>query len=314
MNEVEAFGEGRESFRVHVNGCGMGLDGLVKVSYGGAGGVVGFREVGRRGVETGHFVDAASDDGEAVGHGVVLLGEACDGGAGKLEDSGRIAGLEVGVGEGGILAGLEASGLDFLGLVREEVALLMDGGGVVTAEAQEIPVEGIALVDEGGDGTTQGQEVAEGVEDVELACGLEQGLVVMGPVEVHEALAKGGQRGEGGGRAVDELSVDAVGGDGASDDEGPGLAGVEAGRREDVIHGGLATGGMEDGLDGAQVGACPDRSAVGTLADDELDGSQDDGLARAGFAGEHIEAWMQFQGQVGYQGKVSDAKRREHEP
>lgn len=120
---------------------------------------------------------------------------------------------------------MEACGLDFLGLMCEEVALAVDGS-VVAEEGLEILPEAIAAVDERGHRVTQLQEAAEGVEDVELSCGLEEGLVVMGPMEVHEALAEGGQRGEGGWRAIDELPIDAVRRNGASDDEGAGLAGV----------------------------------------------------------------------------------------
>jgi len=44
----------------------------------------------------------------------------------------------------------------------------------------------------------------------------------------------------------------------------------------------------------------PDGGAVGALADDELDGAEDYGLACAGFTREDVEAWMQIQGEVWY--------------
>lgn len=133
--------------------------------------------------------------------------------------------------------------------------------------------------------------------------------MVVWAVEIDDALAEAGQRGEGGGRTIDELSIDAVGGDRPSDDEGCGLAWVEAGRREDLVHGPVTAGDIEDGLDGAEVGSRANGTPVGALPDGELDGAEDDGLACARFAGEDIEALAKFKGEIRHQGEVADAKR-----
>lgn len=196
LHEVQTIGERCEAFWVHIDRPSVRLDGLLEVPDGHGGRVVGLRDAGRAGVETDELVDAAPDDGEAARHRVILLPEACDNGPGKLEDSRSITGPQVLVGEGSVFMGVEAGGLDFVDLMGEEIVLAF-GGCVVTEESLEIPSTAISVENEGGQALAQWIQVAEGVKDVELSCGLEEGLVFMGPVEVHEALAEGGQRGEG---------------------------------------------------------------------------------------------------------------------
>lgn len=196
LHEVQTLGERGEAFRVHIDRPSVRLDGLLEVSDGRGGRVVGLRDAGRAGVEADEFVDAAPDDGEAARHRVILLPEACDDGSGNLKDSRSITGPQVLVGEGSFVVGVESGGLDFVNLMGEELALAFDGC-VVTKESLEIPSTAITVENEGGQALAQWEQAAEGVKDVELSCGLEEGLVFMGPVEVHEALAEGGQRGEG---------------------------------------------------------------------------------------------------------------------
>ena len=45
---------------------------------------------------------------------------------------------------------------------------------------------------------------------------------------------------------------------------------------------------------------------------DEVERADEDGFARAGFAGDDVVAGLQLQRQVGHQGEVLDAQRRQH--
>ena len=203
-----------------------------------------------------------------------------------------------------LLAGLEACGLDFADLVPEEVALPLRLGGVGD-EGRKLVPEGIAAPDGVREGLADGTEATEGVEDGQLLGGLEEGLVVVRPVEIDEPFADRGQGGEGRGRPVDELAVDPGRRHGAANDEHAALAWVDAGVGEETVHGVLESVAHEDGLDGEEVGARADGASVGTLADGQLDGAEDDGLARAGFAGDDIEPRVQVEDEVGHQGEVA---------
>ena len=50
----------------------------------------------------------------------------------------------------------------------------------------------------------------------------------------------------------------------------------------------------------------------GTLAEDEIERADDDGFARAGFAGDGVIAGRKFERKVGDQGEIFDAQRGEH--
>ena len=71
-------------------------------------------------------------------------------------------------------------------------------------------------------------------------------------------------------------------------------------------------GDVEDGLDRATVAAAADERAVRPLAQREVEGADEDGLARAGLARDDIVAGLQLERQVGHQGEVLDAQGRQH--
>ena len=48
------------------------------------------------------------------------------------------------------------------------------------------------------------------------------------------------------------------------------------------------------------------------FTEDEVERADDDGLARAGFAGDDVTAGLEFQREVGHQSKIFDAQRRQH--
>ena len=69
---------------------------------------------------------------------------------------------------------------------------------------------------------------------------------------------------------------------------------------------------IEHRLDGAAFLAAADERAVGAFAEDEVERADDDGLARAGFAGDDVAAGLEFQREVAHEGEVFDAQRRQH--
>src|SRR5437762_3977 len=91
-------------------------------------------------------------------------------------------------------------------------------GRAVSIPAGCAPARG-AAADETGEAFPQRIQVAESIEKGELFCGMEQGLMVVGSVNVHQPFAEGGERVRGGGGPVDELAVGAGRAEGAFEDE-----------------------------------------------------------------------------------------------
>ena len=71
-------------------------------------------------------------------------------------------------------------------------------------------------------------QLSEGIEDGELAGGVQERLVLVGSVDVNQPLAEGVEGAQGGGGAVDELAIGPGAGEGALEDELVVLAGLEA--------------------------------------------------------------------------------------
>ena len=71
-------------------------------------------------------------------------------------------------------------------------------------------------------------------------------------------------------------------------------------------------GEVEEGFDGAGGAASADEGAVGSLAEDEGKGADEDGFSGAGFTGDDIEAGLEVEGEVGDKGEVFNAEGREH--
>ena len=212
--------------------------------------------------------DEAGDLAEAVEDGVVVVAEGVEDVTGGLDEAGAVAGLLVAALDFFFLGGVEVGGFDFVDLVAEEVDFLLVGA-LGVAEVVELvdefspnaEVVAIGFVFFFGEGV--------GVEHVELALLDEEGLVIVGAVEIDQILAEGLEDVEGGGGAVDELFIGAAVADDAADDELVVLAGVEAGFLEDVVDLGWFDE-IEDGFDGAGVLAGADEAAVCALAEDEL--------------------------------------------
>jgi hypothetical protein len=73
----------------------------------------------------------------------------------------------------------------------------------------------------------------------------------------------------------------------------------------------LGIGESEDGFDRAAFCARANEGFVGAFAEDEFEGADDDGLSRAGFAGDGGEAWGEEPGEFFDESEVTDAERSE---
>ncbi len=243
--------------------------------------------------------------------GIVVIGKKAEGALGEFGEAGGVQGAGMFSGEGFLFIGLEPGIVDFADLEAEEIELA--GVGLVIDDELGAGGEEIgALLEKLGEGGASRVEVGEGVEDGELAGGLEEGLMFVRAVEVDELFAEGGEGGEGGGGTVDELAIGAAGGEGAFQDEDTGFAGIDAEVGEEGADGDVESTELEDGFDGAEVGTGPEGAAIGALPEDELEGAEDDGFAGTGFAGEDIEAGLELEGEVGHEGEISDPQRRQH--
>ncbi len=200
---------------------------------------------------------------------------------------------------------------DFPDLKAQQVELL-HVGFFVHHESGFFSFEGVATMDECAKSLAFRLQTAKSVEDGELSGGMEQRLMFVRAVHVHEPFADGGQGIEGGGRTVDELAIGAAGGKRALEHQLMVFAGFKTVVIEQRFQRRLEAGHIKNGLDRALVLPAPDEGAVGALTQDEIEGADDDGLAGAGFAGDDVAARLELQRQVGHQGKVFDAQRRQH--
>ena len=128
-------------------------------------------------------------------------------------------------------------------------------------------------------------------------------------VHIDQFLAKRGQHLERGGGTVDELAVGPGGGENALKNQL-----VVRARFQSVF---LKKGGrhraalvqIEDGFDRATIATGTQESAIGPLAQQQIERADDDGFARARLPGNDIETGLQLQGQIGDQRQILDAQR-----
>lgn len=200
---------------------------------------------------------------------------------------------------------------DFVYLKTEEIQLL----GVslfVDDERGFLSFECGTTMDEFGKGIALPFQAAESVEDRKLTGGVEERLMVMRAMHIDEPLTDGAESGERGGRTVDKLAIGAGTGKGALENELAIFDRFETVFVEKGFERSLEPGDVKYGFDGTGIAATADECAVGAFAQNEVQGADDDGFARAGFAGDGIVAWLDFQSQVGHQSKVFNAQRCQH--
>ncbi len=134
----------------------------------------------------------------------------------------------------------------------------------------------------------------------------------MRAVNVHQPFTERGEDVQGGGRAVDELAVDAAGAESAFDHELVTVARFEAVFIEKFLERRAESGDLEDGFDRATVAAAAEEGAIGPSAEHEVECADEDRFAGAGFAGDGVVAGLKLEGEVGDQSEVFNAQGRQH--
>ena len=247
-----------------------------------------------------------------LGHqGIVVLAQGVQRGLAQLQQSGGVAGPLESRLHLLVLAGLKPGARNLLHLEAQEVELLRVGF-LIDDEGRFFRSERGARPDPFAEVRPLFFQAAKRIEDGELFRRMQQGLVIVRPVHVHKPFADRGQRGQRGGRAVDELTVRPSAGEGALEDQLMIVAGLQAvllqkgsERRAQFFY-------FEDRLDGTAVASAAEEGAVGAVAEDEVERADDDGFAGTGFAGDDVAARLEFQREVRDQREVFDAERRQH--
>jgi phosphoribosyl 1,2-cyclic phosphate phosphodiesterase len=311
LDEVEAILECLEPGGVEVDTVQVMGQVALQVLQGGDGLFVeGERAAGFR-VEPLQFLQQTAQGAGAGEQGVVVLAKQSEGGPAQFEQSGGVAGAAMLQFEWVLLVGLEFGVGDFPDLVAKQVELLSVGSFIHDQRGLFLFQRG-APAGEAGEGGAWFFQLAEGVENGELAGGMEEGLMLVRAVDIDQVFAQGGEDAQGGGGTVDELAVGPGAGKDALDHELPFLARFQAIGLQPGGDWWARAGRVEDRLDRALVGAAPQQGAIGAAAEHEIQGADEDGLAGAGFAGDGVVSRLQVQGQIGHQGEVSDSQRGQH--
>lgn len=136
--------------------------------------------------------------------------------------------------------------------------------------------------------------------------------MIVRAVDIHEPFADDREDVERGRRAIDELAVRTVRREGAFEDKLIFFARFKAVLVEEGFQRSTNFCHVEHSLHRATVAAATDRGAVGTFAENEIERADEDGFARSGFAADDVVAGLEFQRQIGHEGKVFDAQRGQH--
>ena len=131
-------------------------------------------------------------------------------------------------------------------------------------------------------------------------------------MHIHKRFAQRGQGGQRGGRTVDELAIGARAGKRPFKHELMILARLQAIFLQEPFQREAQPLHVEHRFHGTALLAAANERAIGAFAEDEIERAQDDGLARAGLAGDNVATGLEFQREVGHEGEVLDAQRRQH--
>ena len=320
--ELEAVVDPRQALGIAVDAIGVAAQ--------RGGGVVGHHprlgELARQRIEAGvephQLVELARGVGQAIERAAVavatverrhrgpgaepqLLGRRQPG---PLADQALVlAALELGAVELVLLEPHEVGALGALAIVAAEVGdLRVDAGELVPRRAHLERALGIA---------------GERVEDLAVARGVDQALVLVLPGQIDQPRAQLGQAPGGGERAVDVgAALAAALDDPADHDLGAGgdVVGIVRGERQpgggqDRDHAAAQIRRhLDDGLDRGLGGAGARDVGRGATAAQEVHRLDDERLAGAGLAGEHAEPGAELDRDVRQDGEVGDSQVAQH--
>ncbi len=173
MEEIEAFLKLGEAGGVKVHAIGIAGQSDLEVAPGFGGLHMEVEQFGGTGIDALEFGEQAADDAGLGDEGVFVLRKGFKGGLAELEEFGGVAGAVKLLGDRFFLVGFQAGGGDLLDLEAEQVELL--GEGLLNDdEGGFFGFQVFATADEGAEGGGVFFEAAEGIEDEELAGGMEQ--------------------------------------------------------------------------------------------------------------------------------------------
>ena len=151
---------------------------------------------------------------------------------------------------------------------------------------------------------------AVGVEEAKVLFRVEKRLMFMLSVDVHEQGREALERGQGHHHAGDAADAAAIGAQFARDGEQAVLAG-RAQFRGHFLRA-RAIGDVKKRLHGSLVRAGAQKFPPGARAKRQRQAVHDDGLARARFAGKHIEALRKLDGEPLDEGDIADGDLQKH--
>lgn len=263
------------------------------------------------GEEAGEFVEGLAGGSEGGKGRIFVFGDGLDEELAEFEDALCVSGGEL-FGADLVFLAFDGRGfLDFLDAVCQEVDLRIDvaiaAGEFVAPEEQGLAHgEGIGI----GGAFLSG--ACESVEEVELAGGMEKGLVVVGAMQIDEEGADAFEEGERGGGVVDEGLGAAGSLDDAPQDQLAVFAGVQACVGQDGVNG-LGVREAENGFDDALGFAGADGGGVGAFAEEQIESADEDGFAGAGFAGDDVESGFEGDGCFFDEREIFDSQQGKHE-
>lgn len=189
VDEVQALLDFREAFRVDVHAVGVLGERVLEIVERGDGGFVLFGERSGGGIDALQFVQGAPDGTKLVHHIALGLGEHTEGVAAEFDEAGGVRAALVFFIEAGFFLRLQASGGDLVRLMAEEVELLCVGA-FVHDEVGLLRFEFLTLFHQGGELGAGFSQAAEGVENLKLLGRVQQRLMIVGTVHVHQPFAE----------------------------------------------------------------------------------------------------------------------------
>ncbi len=163
----------------------------------------------------------------------------------------------------------------------------------------------------GGDPAQLVVVAAEAVQQLEVAVGGEQAVLLVLAVQLQQPLAELAQRRDGAGRAVDEHARRSADRHLAAQHQQAVLVGVDAALLQQRTQR-PGVGRLEHRLDARAARPASDLRRVGAVAGDQSQRVDQDRLARPGLAGQQVQARTELHGQVLDDRQLTDAQRSQH--
>jgi hypothetical protein len=214
-------------------------------------------------------------------------------------------------GQVGQLTDADLGGVDLLELVAQQLGLAfaVPGAGLQVVQLADDCAQAPPGRGELG-AQCQGRLAGEAVEQVQLHPGAEQLLELVLAVDLDQRADHVGD-GLHGGHAPLELRAAAPLDQHLAGDDHLAVLGFDAGGGQ-RLGGLLAVGGVQPAFDQRAGTAGPDRAQVGALPQQQPERVDHHGLARAGLAGEHVQAGGDLEPGVVDDAKVTDAQLAQH--